>query len=721
MPDMNQFFKPEEDTIKTKIVIKRNGTTVPFDIEKTRKWVNYATRMGIDGETLLKETVDRLPSKVSTDEIHKTMIDVCISKKEKNYSRVAARLEYASLRKTMTNKLGMNDKTNTLEQIYNKLLELGIWDKDVIPAFKPEYATLYESLYDERFEFWQIKQWIEKYGIKYKGECIETPHIGALGIALSIHGEDFEQVQLLTTGIVKGKLNMPTPVINGCRNGDFNTISCCVIRGGDTADSIDVANHIAYNMTHKKAGIGIRHDTRSIGNAVKGGAVSHLGKQPIYAHVDTAVKVLTQVSRGGSATVTFSVYDPEIMDLLLLKTQRIPENKRIDKLDYSMAFDDNFLEQIVKDGDIQTKSLDGTLGELIKARDILKSFLTARQETGRVYAINLTTTNKHSPFTDEIFQSNLCQEIALPTKPYKDMLDLEIGKHLILDDNTISTNWDSEGETAFCSIGGINVSRVLPCEYEAYAECIVRTINILIDKAPMMTRTMKASILKRRSLGIGILGLADWLYKQDLSYSDVDKIEELAERHYYYLLKASQKLVEEGKYEPVQGIDQNWLPIDTKHSDKEPTLDWESLRNKPRANSVLVAHMPTETSSQFSNAYNGLYPARSQKIIKDSRTGRVLFIGKPVKEFAWDLSNKVISTMYARVQCYTDQAISADEYVVPNRYPGNKVPMSIKMKEFIYHFKSGNKTLYYQNTLDANGGMFEVEEEKGCSGGGCSL
>jgi len=294
-------------------VIKRTGEEVPFDISKPKKWMDYASRLGINGDSLLAETLDILPTKVTTAEIHQTMIDVCVNKKDINYSRIAARLQYASIRKSMKKNIGVNDKLNSFEEIYNKLLELGIWDKSVIPAFKPEYAALYESLYDERFEYWQLTQWIEKYGLKYKGEIVETPHIGAIGIALSIHGEDFEQVKVLTTGIIKGKLNMPTPVINGCRNGDFNTISCCVIRGGDTTDSIEVANSIAYSMTAKKAGIGIRHDTRSIQDPVKGGAVRHLGKVPIFSHTDTAVKVMTQISRGGSATVTYSVYGPEIM------------------------------------------------------------------------------------------------------------------------------------------------------------------------------------------------------------------------------------------------------------------------------------------------------------------------------------------------------------------------------------------------------------------------
>lgn len=395
--------------MQDKIVIKRDGSEVPFDETKIGRWAKHASRQGVNWESLQQETVEALPSKVTTQEIHETMIDICVLKRDLNYSRIAARLKYAELRKNMTHVLGMNDKTHSFEELYNKYLEMGIWK---IGPYKPEYSIIYEELYDERMEYWQIKQWFDKYGIsvghKNEKRLVETPHMGAIAIAIAVHEGDIDMIRTLATGIVKGKLNMPTPVINGCRNGDWNTISCCVIEGGDTIDSIGVALDVAYKMTAKKAGIGIRMNTRSLGDSVKNDTVTHLGKKPIYASIEKLVKMFTQVSRGGSATTTFSVYDPEIMSLLLLKTQRIPEPDRIDKIDYSMAYDENFIKQVVENGTIQTVSIDGTLGKEYKARDILKSFLTARQETGRVYCVNLDEMNNHTPFISSVNQSNLC-------------------------------------------------------------------------------------------------------------------------------------------------------------------------------------------------------------------------------------------------------------------------------------------------------------------------
>ena len=352
----------------------------------------------------------------------------------------------------------------------------------------------YEQVFDNRLEFWQIKQWNDKYAITEGTDIIETPHIAALGIGLAIHGDN-EDALILAKAIIKGKINLPTPVLNGCRNGDFDGISCCIISGDDSVESIEVAKHIATRMTAKKAGIGIEYRTRSKGAPVKGGRVKHLGKTPIYAAVDKAVKMFTQITRGGSATVTFSCIDPEVEELLLLKSQRTPENRRIDKLDYSFAYNEAFLEAVINntgwnlydylsaremhdnfhvDAD-SYRAMEAlhTASKTVKARDLLKTFLTSRGETGRVYCVNLTRANEHTPFIDTIYLSNLCQEIFLPTKPYENMGDLY--------------SHHSSGETAFCSLSAINVDAVEYYEYEDIARIAVWTINKLIDKAPMMT------------------------------------------------------------------------------------------------------------------------------------------------------------------------------------------------------------------------------------------
>lgn len=260
-----------------------------------------------------------------------------------------------------------------------------------------------------------------------------------------------------------------------------------------------------------------------------------------------------------------------------------------------------------------------------------------------------------------------------------------------------------DGEVAFCSLSGINVARVSDEEYAEIAELTLEAIDIMIERAPMMTESMKQDILRRRSVGVGILGLAVDLYNHNLDYNgsseSLARVRYVAERHYYYLLKASQKLAAEAKW-GVSGIKTDWLPIDTA-TNKQTTFDWEALRGLPRKHSVLVAHMPTESSSLLSGVPNSVYPPREKLVYKKARKGVVQFICQEMLDkhlTAWQVDNINMSKYYGEIQDFTDQAISADGWVDPAKYPDDKVPMSVLMKEFIAHYKLGNKTRYYINT-----------------------
>lgn len=413
-----------------KYVIKHNGETEEFCPEKLNKWSEYATRRGGNWSEIALNTYRRLPETAKSSDIHQTMINVCLDKEDIHYSRIAARLELATLRKNMERHLGITQHS-TFKDIYDVLHERGFWKG--LPEYNPEWEALYKELNDEKLEYWQIVQFGDKYSIHIDFNPIETPAVAAMGIGLALHG-DTEQGRDLAKAIIKGQINLPTPALNGIRNGDFDTISCCVITGGDTVESIVVAEHIAARMTAKKAGIGIEYDTRSKGASVKGGQVEHLGKHSIYKSLDSAVKLFTQITRGGSATVTFKCIDPEVQSITMWKTQRVDLETRIDKLDYSFAYNESFIDAVVNDKewhlfDLQSapevheafynpdKSVynkaveeaiqEGKVHSTVKAREILRNVLIARNETGRMYSFNATRANQHTPFKDTIRLSNL--------------------------------------------------------------------------------------------------------------------------------------------------------------------------------------------------------------------------------------------------------------------------------------------------------------------------
>lgn len=729
-----------------KEVIKADGSVEPFDLEKLSKWAKYASKVGGDWTTLAIQTFSRLPERVHSKDIHQTMIDVCYLEENIENSRVAARLELAQLRKNMERQFGVLPNKETFKNLRNILLESGVWCKETIPEYSEEQEALYQELKEVRLEAWQIGQWDDKYLLKIDGLSVEIPALAAMGIGLGLHGNTKDALDL-ASDIIYGRTNLPTPVLNGVRNGDFDGVSCCVISGGDTVESIGVAEHIAMRMTAKKAGIGIEYTTRSKGSSVKGGATKHLGKHSIYKSLDGAVKMFTQVTRGGSATVSFNVIDPEVEDIALWKSQRVDIEQRLDKLDYSFCFNDAFLDAVVKKQDwylfdyqdaptVWNMFYKGSVDEYnevvtdhvnrgvphkkIKALDLIKHLLIIRQETGRMYCFNVSRANTHTPFLDIIKLSNLCQEICLITTPYDSMEDLY--------------NDEGVGETAFCSLGAlVPVNINSDKEYERVAYTLVKSVNKLIEKCPKMTKNHERTMLERRSLGIGITGLAEYLYQNNYDYTgsedSLEFVHDLAEKHMFYCYKASILLSKETGIE-VSGVDNVWLPVDTKISKYANKQDWESIRGLPRMNSVLIAHMPTESSAVASGVLNGLYPARRKVINKKSRKGVVQFICDSFKPevhlSAYDVPNITLSRYYGVVQDWSDQGISADTYFRPSAYVDEKKPMTELLKEWVAHFRLGNKSMYYVNTEDTSGGSIhdvlknlQAVEDEACEG--CTL
>ena len=161
---------------------------------------------------------------------------------------------------------------------------------------------------------------------------------------------------------------------------------------------------------------------------------------------------------------------------------------------------------------------------------------------------------------------------------------------------------------------------------------------------------------------------------------------------------------------------QGWLPIDTYNKAvdsvvKNPSLkqDWETLRqeiieNGGIRNSVLEAYMPNESSSLATNTTNGLYPVRDHVIFKKSPQGSVLFIVpeyEELKEYytsAWDIDTNDLIDIYAIIQKFAGQAISADLYIDYTQLPDGKISMKQQLGYLIRATKMGMKTWYYLNS-----------------------
>lgn len=740
-----------------KTVLKKDGTVAEFNAEKLNKWAEWACEdTECQWSWLLTNALKKMYNGISTKDLQRCLIDTAedMMQIDSDYSNVAGKLLLAEIRKEA---LG-GFQPPTLQEFYHQMVRAGLWED--MGYSDSDLDTLGRCIKHERdvkIPYAGIKQMYDKYLIRstVTGTVHETPQFMYIGMAMSVFkGEPLKDVISLYSIFSRQKVNAPTPVLVGLRTGDNGFASCCVISTNDTLQSINAGQQVAYTMTANRAGIGFEMETRTEGEPVGKGTFSHQGKLAYYKLIDKTVKSNTQQSRGGSATMQFAIFDPQIETLLRLKSQRVSEEVRVDKIDYSLAINNYFLRKFVEDKDIMLvspkqapklhelfygKDLNNFIEEydrveadtsiikkFIEAREVFGTFAKERLDTGRIYCHRVDEVNRRSTFKDAIRSSNLCQEISIPSKGYTDV------PNLYLD--------EEDGEVGLCNLAGICVGRVTDREYERTAYILLKMVDVIIDIQVYPYKSLEYTNRQRRSVGIGLINVANAIAKEGLSYETEEGrnyIHRIAERHSYWLHKASVRLAKEkgrnGWFERTTYADSTLLidnyskEIDSHHS-QELVHDWEALREEIKEHgmrhSVLEAMMPSETSSVSIGATNGVEPIRQLITFKNSNTGSIPFQVPDYKrlkdnyELAFDIDNKEYIKFIAIIQKFTGQSISYNEYYNYNKYPNGIIPMSIIMENFLMACKLGIKTFYYLNSDVSNGG---ASHEIGCESGACTI
>ena len=301
----------------------------------------------------------------------------------------------------------------------------------------------------------------------------------------------------------------------------------------------------------------------------------------------------------------------------------------------------------------------------------------------------------------------MCAEIDLPTKPLDDFND-------------------EAGEIALCTLSAINWGKIKkPEEFAKPCELAVRGLDALLTYQDYPVKAAKNATEGRRPLGVGIINLAFWMAKNDMSYTqpDLDMIDTFAEAWSYYLIKASADLAEEQgaclwndqtKYSAGLTPNQTYKQdVDELVPHKE-RMPWKELRDQLKRtgirNSTLMALMPAETSAQISNATNGIEPPRSLVSVKQSKHGVLKQVVPSIHklknkyELLWDQrSPEGYLQIMAVLQKYIDQGISVNTSYNPVFYEDEKISMSEMLRHLMIFYKYGGKQLYYFNTYDGQG------------------
>ena len=751
-------------------VTKRDGRLEDIDLDKIHRVVTWAA------EGLQNVSVSQVELKshiqfyngIRTDDIHETIIKAAadlISQDTPDYQYLAARLAIFHLRKIA---YGEFEPPHLYDHV-KKLTEAGKYDRHIIADYSreefDELNAYIDHSRDMTFSYAAVKQLEGKYLVQNRvtRQIYETPQFLYILVAMCLFSKypketRLDYVKRFYDAVSTFKVSLPTPIMSGVRTPTRQFSSCVLIECDDSLDSINATTSAIVKYVSQRAGIGINAGRiRGLGSEIRGGEAQHTGCIPFFKMFQAAVKSCSQGGvRGGAATLFYPLWHIEAESLLVLKNNRGVEDNRIRQLDYGVQINRLLYTRLIKGGNITLFSPNEVPGlydaffadqdeferlytqyeqdpnirkRTLPATELFSTLMQERAGTGRIYIQNVDHCNTHSPFDPRVapvHQSNLCMEIALPTKPLDNIND-------------------AEGEIALCTLSAFNLGALNNLdELEELADLTVRALDALLDYQDYPVAAARTATMNRRTLGIGVINYAYYLAKNGVRYSD-DSALGLTHRTFeamqYYLLKASVNLAKEYGACPLFNqtvYSQGKLPIDTYKKDldavcNEPLhYDWESLRadivKYGLRNSTLTALMPSETSSQIANATNGIEPPRGLVSVKASKDGILKQVVpefetlKDAYETLWQLpGNEGYLKLVGVMQKFVDQSISANTAYDPNKFEGSKVSMKQMLKDLLTAYKYGVKTLYYHNTRDGADDTQADIQDDGCAGGACKI
>ena len=749
---------------------KRDGRKEPINLDKIHRVIDWAAQ-GLNNVSVSQVELRshiQFYDGIRTDDIHETIIKSAadlISEETPDYQYLAARLSIFHLRKIA---YGQFEPPHLFDHVTN-LTGLGKYDQHLLQDYTREEFEVLNGYLDHwrdmNFSYAAVKQLEGKYLVQNRvtKKIYESPQFLYILVAMSLFANYKGQARLdyikrFYDAVSTFKISLPTPIMSGVRTPTRQFSSCVLIECDDSLDSINATSSAIVKYVSQRAGIGVNAGRiRALGSEIRGGEAQHTGCLPFYKLFQSAVKSCSQGGvRGGAATLFYPLWHLEVESLLVLKNNRGVEENRVRHLDYGVQINRLMYQRLIKGQNItlfsphdvpglydaffanqdeferlytQYEADDSIRKRTMPAVDLFSLMMQERAGTGRIYIQNVDHCTTHSPFDPAVApvrQSNLCMEIALPTRALNDIND-------------------EEGEIALCTLSAFNLGALESLdELEGLADLVVRALDALLEYQDYPVKAALNATNKRRSLGVGVINYAYYLAKNGTSYTD-DAALGLTHRTFeaiqYYLLKASVQLARE--FGPCGAFNETTyakgiLPIDTYKKDldavtTEPLhLDWESLRKEIRQdglrNSTLTALMPSETSSQIANATNGIEPPRGLVSVKQSKDGILRQVVPEIDrlrdqyQLLWKMPNndgylKLVGIM----QKFVDQSISANTNYDPTRFEGGRVPMKQLLKDLLQVYKLGIKTLYYHNTRDgATEGGADAEDD-GCASGACKI
>ena len=473
-------------------VVKRNGSTEPLNLEKWQKQVEKICKGISDVSPSMLEIrahpnffdgittrqIDEITLRAAVDLIDESMHkDVG----HVNYQYVAGKQRLSMLRKDVYGSY----QPDKLYNIVKKNVSIGLYTHELLEWYSEEEWNKMDSFIDhakdELYSYAAIEQLVEKYLVKNRStkQIYETPQVRYIVAAATVfHREEPQSARMryikeYYNAASDGLFTLATPVLAGLGTPTKQFSSCVLIRSDDDLDSIFASGEMMAKYASKRAGIGLEVGRlRPLGSPIRNGEILHTGLVPFLKKWFGDLRSCSQGGiRNASATITYPIWHYQFDDLIVLKNNQGTEETRVRHLDYNVVlsslfwnrfknrknitfFDPNEVPDLYESFYSDIKTFDKLYEEYELRTDLKKKVMSAeevfkggilkeRTDTGRIYLTFIDNVQNQGPFDtelDPIYQSNLCQEILLPTRPFTSIDDEGEFKLTLDDGKEVSLN-----------------------------------------------------------------------------------------------------------------------------------------------------------------------------------------------------------------------------------------------------------------------------------------
>ena len=628
---------------------KRNGSFVVMKFDKiTQRLKNLMTtemKKAIDVELISQKVIDSLYDGIQSTEIDALVAETAVgmSTIQTEYEDLAARVVASSIRKQIP---------MTFSDAMWKLREAEIISEDLWNSIETiGRSTVNEAIVharDMQINFFGLKTLEKSYLQRLDGKLMESPQYLWMRVSLGIHGDDWERAKETYELMSQGFFTHATPTLFNAGTPKPQMSSCFLVAmKDDSIDGIYKTAHECAQISKWAGGIGMHiHNVRGDGSHIKGTNGTSSGIIPMLRVFNATARYVNQAGRRkGSIAVYIEPWHSDIEAFLDLRLNQGDEDARCRDLFSALWIPDLFMERVQNGGKWSlfspddTKDLPELYGDAFKeayeryeqeekavktmdAHTLWQRILRSQVETGTPYMLYKDPCNEKSNQKNlgTIKCSNLCTEIV---------------------------EYTDKDETAVCNLASIALPKFVNTKTKKFnyqslidvSRTVTRNLNKVIDRNFYPTEPARKSNMRHRPIGIGVQGLADTYILMDMAF-DSEEARELNHKifeaiYYGSVMESMEEAKKYGAYETFKGspASEGILQFDMWEPSRYPlNQNWDELKEKVKKhgmrNSLLLAPMPTASTSQILGNNECIEPYTSNMYLRRTLAGEFVVINK---------------------------------------------------------------------------------------------